>query len=328
MRFCLIVLLAFSAALGAAATTAPTTQKSTPSSTRPASPPSTQPINVPYTLTDTNHLLVRLKINGKGPFNFIVDTGSPAMIVRVPVADALGLKPSSRGIAVLDKVEVEGGIELRNVSCYVETPYQIEGMNAIGASGVELDGLLGYSILAKFRIQIDLAIDRMVWTPNNFAPPPLVRTRDRRRPGRSTARPTTRPTTRPASFPTTRPSPTDNRDRDEARLESTGGFLKLLGPLIKTTPTVPKVRGFVGVELNADAGSVTISNVLGDSPAAGAGLRKGDRIVAVNDHPVHTIADVQQLTARTLAGQMVRLCLKRADDPLNLNLAIIAGEGF
>ncbi len=30
---------------------------------------------VPFRLTDTHHTLVRVKINGKGPFNFIVDTG-------------------------------------------------------------------------------------------------------------------------------------------------------------------------------------------------------------------------------------------------------------
>src|SRR5947209_2536504 len=29
---------------------------------------------VPYRLTNTNHVLLRVKINGKGPYNFIVDT--------------------------------------------------------------------------------------------------------------------------------------------------------------------------------------------------------------------------------------------------------------
>ena len=31
---------------------------------------------VPYRLTDTNHFLVRVRINGKGPFNFLVDSGA------------------------------------------------------------------------------------------------------------------------------------------------------------------------------------------------------------------------------------------------------------
>jgi hypothetical protein len=37
---------------------------------------------------------------------------------------------------------------------------------------------------------------------------------------------------------------------------------------------------------------------------------------------------VQQSTARVLAGQMVRLSIRRGDDPLNLYLALIAGEGL
>ena len=35
-----------------------------------------QSFQVPYRLTDTNHFLVRARINGKGPFNFLVDSGA------------------------------------------------------------------------------------------------------------------------------------------------------------------------------------------------------------------------------------------------------------
>ena len=40
---------------------------------------------VPYRLTSTNHLLVRVKINGKGPYHFIVDTGAQALFVSTAV---------------------------------------------------------------------------------------------------------------------------------------------------------------------------------------------------------------------------------------------------
>jgi len=36
---------------------------------------------IPYKLTDTKHVMVRVKLNGKGPFNFILDTGAPALII-------------------------------------------------------------------------------------------------------------------------------------------------------------------------------------------------------------------------------------------------------
>ena len=33
------------------------------------------------------HIVVRAKINGKGPFNFILDTGAPALFVATKVAE-------------------------------------------------------------------------------------------------------------------------------------------------------------------------------------------------------------------------------------------------
>src|SRR5918993_258133 len=49
---------------------------------------------VPYRLTDTNHFLVRVRINGKGPFNFLVDTGAPALYVGTEAAKKIGLEAS------------------------------------------------------------------------------------------------------------------------------------------------------------------------------------------------------------------------------------------
>jgi hypothetical protein len=314
MRWILLVICMASSAL-AAPTTAPATR------------PSTQPVEVPFKLTDTNHLMVRLKINGQGPYNFIVDTGAPSMILRVPVGQKLGLKPNARNIAYLDQLEIEGGLKLQHVMCVVDTPYQIEGMNAIGASGVDLDGLLGYSVLAKFRLQIDMSKDRMIWTPVSFDPPAPARSR------RNRSRPSTRPvlsraTSRPTTRPATEPFAKDEQEAREDTLESAGGLLKILGPLIKNEPVIPKQRGFLGIELAADNQQVSVLKVLGDSPAAAAGVKAGDRLVAINDRPVNSIFQVQQSTARVLAGQMVRLSIRRGDDPLNLYLALIAGEGL
>ena len=41
---------------------------------------------IPYRITDTNHFLVRVRINGKGPFNFLVDTGAPALYISTETA--------------------------------------------------------------------------------------------------------------------------------------------------------------------------------------------------------------------------------------------------
>ena len=48
---------------------------------------------VPYRLTDTNHFLVRVRLNGKGPFNFLVDSGAPALFIATETAKKIGLRP-------------------------------------------------------------------------------------------------------------------------------------------------------------------------------------------------------------------------------------------
>ena len=258
--------------------------------------PTSQPVAVPYTLTDTNHILIRLKINGKGPFNFIVDTGAPAMILRIPVAQKLGLKTDD-GLATIDQLDIEGGLTLKHVQCVVETPYQIEGMNAIGASGVDLDGLLGYGILAHFRMQIDLSKDRMLWTAINFNPPPL-KTR-------------------------THPEPEDD---SEDNLEAAGAILKFLGPLVKPIDMPAQHRGVVGIELTEKTDAVFVQHVFGNSAADRAGIKPGDRILSVNDKPIHTIVDAQAAMAKTLNNQTAAIVVDRKG--AKLKLKITCGDGL
>src|ERR1700676_3482424 len=61
-----------------------------------------KPGKVPFRLTDTHHTLVRVKINGKGPFNFVVDTGCPVLIVSARDDKKIGRRPDEKGGAVRD----------------------------------------------------------------------------------------------------------------------------------------------------------------------------------------------------------------------------------
>ena len=46
-------------------------------------------------------------------------------------------------------------------------------MNGLGLAGVELHGMIGYNILAHYRMEIDFTKDKMVWTPiADFDPTP------------------------------------------------------------------------------------------------------------------------------------------------------------
>ena len=253
-----------------------------------------KPHPVPYKLTDTQHVLVRIKINGKGPFNFIVDTGAPIIFVSTPVGKKLGLPADDKGLTVLDKIEFEGGLSVTDVKCRVETPFQLEGMNGMGLAGAELHGILGYTVLAKYRMEYDFTKDTMQWTPLDWKPPPPVGL---------------------------------GIKGGQGGLEIIGGLMKFLGPLMGLKPAgPPQPRGFFGMELTENKDGVTVERVLDKGPAAGAGLKSGDRVKEVNSKEVKSYADLQRLTAKVIVGQVVRLTILRGEEKMDVQ--ITAGEGL
>src|SRR6266704_386511 len=100
MGLCLLALL-----LGGSASGDESAKK-----TEPAKAGEWKAIEVPYRLTDVKHVLIRAKINGKGPFNFILDTGAPALFVSTAVCKKLGIEPDKNGWGAFDRFEIEGGV--------------------------------------------------------------------------------------------------------------------------------------------------------------------------------------------------------------------------
>jgi len=253
---------------------------------------------VPYLLTDTQHVMVRAKINGKGPFNFIVDTGAPALFVATAVAKKIGIEGDKKNWTTLDRFELEGGVVQEKVKCRVETPFQIEGMNALGLPGVELHGIMGYTALARYKMEFDFTRDKMTWLELDFDPPQPKAVMVKGKEGDAMA-----------------------------GLEMLGGMMKFLGALAGIRPAPPPVpRGFVGIELAEAGGMVTVKGVLKDGPAAKAGLKAGDRIEQVKDNDVASFADVVRHLANVTVGQSVRFRIVRGDEKLEINVK--AGEGL
>ena len=103
---------------------------------------------VPYRLSDTQHIVVRAKLNGKGPYHFVVDTGAPALILSEAVGAEVGARNGPGGWAELRSVEIEGGPVLRNVRSRVDDPFQLKTMNQTGLSEGRLAGVLADKHLA------------------------------------------------------------------------------------------------------------------------------------------------------------------------------------
>src|SRR5262245_40599464 len=53
--------------------------------------PAPKPVTVPIEVLKTKHLAIMVKINGKGPYRMIVDTGAPLNLVSNKVAKESGM---------------------------------------------------------------------------------------------------------------------------------------------------------------------------------------------------------------------------------------------
>jgi membrane-associated protease RseP (regulator of RpoE activity) len=205
----------------------------------------------------------------------------------------------------VDRLDFEGGARLRGVKARVEDPFQLVGMNALGLPGASIDGILGFTVLARFRLELDPTRDRMTWTRLDFEPdePPAPR----RAPGEVA----------PAAV----------------------RAMNLLGPLAKflalaTGGKQPEdqlhPRGFLGLELAETPDEVRVAGVLADSPAARAGVRAGDRLIRLNDQAVTSIQAARDAVAALRPDDRVSLVVRRDNDRKNEteDLTLTAGEGL
>ncbi len=142
----------------------------------------------------------------------------------------------------------------------IEKPFQLEGMNGLGLGGVELHGMIGYNILAHYRMEIDFTKDKMVWTPiADFEPKPPM-------------------------------GLGGNANSAAGGLEVMGTLMKFFGALTgaKAEPDYA-LRGFLGVQLAdiEDGEYPVVKSVLADGPAGKSGLKAGDQITRVQGRSVH-----------------------------------------
>jgi hypothetical protein len=269
----------------------------------PASPPGAS-FRVPYRLTETNHYLVRVRLNGKGPFNFLVDSGAPALYVGTEAARAVGLAPAEDDYwTALASLDIEGGARLTDVKARIEDPFQLVGMNALGLPGASIDGILGFTILARFRIQFDPTKDRMTWTRLDYEPrEPFIPRAFRNRKG-------------PAA------------PAEVQAMQAMGPLMKLAAVFLGKQPAEQlHAQGYLGIGLAEADGRVTVAAVLDGSPAAAAGVRAGDRLVKLGDREIDTLTAAHRAVAGLKVGQETGLTVRRGEETLTMTLT--AGEGF
>ena len=121
-----------------------------------------QVVEVPFDFV-RNEIIVQVKVDGKGPFNMMLDTGTDPSVIDLATAKELGLKLSSAGGPVsgggtdktlayetkLPLVEA-GGLTVKNVAAVT-----LDLSKVSERLGKPLAGVLGHSLLNGRIVQID-----------------------------------------------------------------------------------------------------------------------------------------------------------------------------
>lgn len=121
-------------------------------------------VTIPFELIN-NRPFVKVMVNGKGPFRFVIDTGASMSVLSDKTAALLGVKPVAKGgnaraiggsgsfpimYGVLDSISI-GESKIDTVPIYIRTVFSAEDSPEKEHS----DGYLGLSVLSHFAVTID-----------------------------------------------------------------------------------------------------------------------------------------------------------------------------
>jgi hypothetical protein len=249
------------------------------------------PKKVKFTTLKTQHMVVEAKVNGKGPYRLIFDTGAPLMLVNNRLAKDAGVidRDSKPGFALFGmagapmkmKTFELGELKLENVSTMVMDHPTV---TAISQMFGPIDGIVGFPFFAQFRTTVDYQKKELTFVPTGYKPGDIF------------------------------------QDLQAKLMSSMGGNA---GPTI----VAPAAQWGFSADKDAkdDDAGVVVKDVLAGSPAAKAGLMAGDRLLTLDGRWTDSVIDLFEAASHVKPGQTVPLKLKRGDKPVELKVTPTTG---
>jgi hypothetical protein len=235
-----------------------------------------RPATVPFELLPTRHMAVQIKVNGKGPYRVIFDTGSPVVMLNNKVARESGVlaknaKPGAftlfgaAGHQLIQTLEL-GGLKAEKVPAVIlDHPTLEAAAKVLGP----VEGIIGFPLFARYRMTLDYQAKRMTFVPNGYQPPDVIQ-------------------------------------------GLTAALLERSQPVEKPVLAPAAQWGFVvHKEVGDDAAGVTIKQVLPGSAAAAAGLRPGDRLLTLDGRWTDTVADCYAAAEHVRPGTVAKVGIHR-----------------
>jgi membrane-associated protease RseP (regulator of RpoE activity) len=239
-------------------------------------PAKDKPSVVPFELLETKHMAVRVKVNGKGPYRVVFDTGAPVTVLNNRIARDSGLIPKDRpkpkgllGMLTPTQVRIKslevGQLKAADVPAVVMDHPTVEAMHqAFG----EIEGIVGFPFFARYRMTLDYQAKQLTFVPNGYQPADVMQN----------------------LMVSLMMKP-----KDEVRVLGAAGLWGMV----------------VHKEADDEEAGVTVKEVHAGGPAARAGLLAGDRLLTVDGRWTDTVADCYAAAGQVKAGTAATVVLRR-----------------
>lgn len=244
---------------------------------------------VPFELIKTQHMVVSIKVNGKGPYKLVFDTGAPDSLVSAKIMKEAGLVTrdaplirifNNHGTGTIKDLEM-GELKAQNLSCQVMDHPTVE---AIGKFAGRLDGILGFTFYARYKMSIDYEKNLITFEEGTYVPGDVMKQMMAR-----------------FSAP--------KSERDAPKILAPAGLLGI---------RVEKAKD------DEDAG-VTVKDVLPGSAAAAAGFKAGDRLLTLDGRWTDSVNDLYIAAGFMKAGTPAMAQVLRGGKKVQLKLTVRAG---
>ncbi len=245
-----------------------------------------EPVKVPLEILKSGHIVVSVKVNDKGPYRLLFDTGAPVTIISSKIAtEAKVIKPSlgfslfgAGGQANIQSLEL-GNLKTQNNSVIVMDHPTIKVMSKFFGP---IEGIIGFSTYSRYKFTIDYKDSSIAFSPNGYIPQDTIKAM-------------------------------------MDRLTTNGKTRETLCP-----------KGIWGFEVqklgNDTADGLNIISVAPESAMAKAGLKKGDRILSLNNIWTDSLEDLFYASSKSIANKQSKI--KILSDNEIKTIAVIPANGI
>ena len=249
-------------------------------------------VTVPFELLQTKHIVVQVKVNDKGPFRLIFDTGAPINLLNTKIGKESGIIKKGQkqsffnlfnaaGPATIDKLEI-GGLTAKKVGAIVMDHPTVDAISkALGP----IDGIVGLPFWGRYKMTIDYQKKELTFTPNGHEPP----------------------------------------DAMEAMMAAVMALMARDKPPTKVLSAAGQWGLVVDKSEDDEDAGVTVKKVMPDSPAAKAGLKVGDRLLTLDDRWTDSVVDCYAAAGAVKAGTTAKAKIQREGKELEIWITPTSG---